>query len=172
VAAHRHYVCMFKNGFRKSTVVRMTPKWVNFPTGLVVIPKCSYKVKRKDVKIVLHPDSPAAIKEQLRQDGRLIEAVEGKGAVVKVLREDEPIFGWFDHKTLFAATMKRLGIDAKAIGLTAHHGARHTMAQILADSGASDRQLMAAGGWSSPQIISRYANETEELSRQAMALMP
>ena len=55
--------------------------------------------------------------------------------------------------------------------LTVHH-IRHTWATNLADSGASLAQLMAAGGWKTPQMAARYFKTKESQSAEAAYFLP
>ena len=63
-----------------------------------------------------------------------------------------PISGTFNTKA-FRTARTRAGLEA-----VRWHDLRHTFASWLAAEGASDRVLQAAGGWSSPRMVARYAH--------------
>ena len=48
------------------------------------------------------------------------------------------------------------------------HDIRHTVASYMAMNGASDREIMAVGGWESPQMVGRYAHMRENFAKDAI----
>jgi len=56
--------------------------------------------------------------------------------------------------------------------LTAHHLGRRTSATILAKNGATEAELMAAHGWSTPAMAHRYVKRELDLSGVANSKMP
>jgi integrase len=61
--------------------------------------------------------------------------------------------------------------DAKFGEVLNIHHIRHTWATRLGDSGATLAQLMAAGGWSTPQIAMRYMKRQEKQAAEAALLI-
>jgi len=193
VRAARCYTVMFFNLFRKSTVERMTPQWINWQTGMIAVPGKKAK-NRKPRLYWLHPKAAQAIKDELAEQGRgesgsrlvlVREGVLESGA--RSPDPTTPIFGKFDHSNVFWGACKRLRLvtytpttyDAQGRvlkkaeitdrrGLTAHHVARHTGATLVSDAGASLAERMAAGGWESVQAAQRYDHEDVERSRRAL----
>jgi len=76
------------------------------------------------------------------------------------------------HETLFWQAVAHLKLDPE--GLVAHYLGRRTGATIAAENGATDRELMANGGWTTPAMLVRYVDPRRkiELARSALAKMP
>lgn len=48
------------------------------------------------------------------------------------------------------------------------HDFRHTVASYMAMNGATDRQIMAVGGWESVEMVGRYAHLRENYAKEAI----
>ena len=62
---------------------------------------------------------------------------------------DQPVFGEHSHETLFWQAVAHLKLDPE--GLVAHYLGRRSGATIAAEDGATDQELMANGGWTTPR---------------------
>lgn len=138
--AHLKAPMMFAvlTGLREGNVCGLKWSQVDLERGRVVIPSSHYKTKR-DYAATL---SAAAI-EILKAQPQTSEYV--------FLYDDHPVARFNNHA--FRKARKRAGL--------AHvrwHDLRHTFASWLAQSGASDRVLQQAGGWTSPKMVARYAH--------------
>lgn len=147
---HRCYVVMFYAALRRSTVARMTPRWVNRKTATLTIPAREAKT-RKDTVLWLHPKARRAIR--------------GEMEARKVTDPGAPIFGSFDHKGVFWRAVDALKIDRH--GLTPSHVARHTAATLMGDAGTGALDLKAAGGWATLEMVDRYTHESVDASKRA-----
>lgn len=156
--AFRCYEVMFFGLFRKSTVERLMPAWVDVKRHRICIPPSKAKNSRPRV-YWMHPRTERALR-----------------AAMKGLPPGKPIFGRFDHSNVFWAACRRLGLVEKNAkgetdrrGLTPHHVARRTSATLLVDAGASTKDRMAAGGWESVEAAERY-DLGEQIERSKRAL--
>jgi site-specific recombinase XerC len=163
--AYRCYRIMFFSGFRKSTVQRLLPTWIDLKAHRISIPPSSSKNSRARVYF-LHPEAERAIRDQLADLKR-----QGK------LNFGQPVFGRFDHSNVFWAACKRLGfvdVDEQGKvqgkrGLTPHHVGRHTAGTMLVEAGARLEDRLAAGGWETVEAAQRYDHgEQFERSRRAL----
>lgn len=147
---HRCYVVMFYAALRRSTVARMTPRWVNWKTHTLTVPPLGTRSRRQTI-LWLHPKARKAIRAEMDAS-----AVTDPG---------RPIFGSFDHKGVFWRAIDGLGIDRH--GLTPNHVARHTAATLMGDARAGALELKAAGGWSTLETADRYTHSSAEASKRA-----
>lgn len=149
----RCYEVMFFGLFRKSTVERVCPAWIDWKRHTLRVPAAHAKNAREHV-YWLHPRAEKALRMASR----------GKPA-------GHPIFGRFDHSNVFWGALERLGIASRAErrGLTPHHVARRTSATLLVDAGVSTKDRMAAGGWKSIEAAERY-DKGEQIERSKRAL--
>ena len=127
-------------GWRMANVRDLTWSRVNLETRHAWIPSSHYKTKRAHGA----PLSDLAV-EVLKGQPR----IEGVDHVFTY--DGQPIRGTFNTKA-FRKALKRAGVQ------TRWHDLRHTFASWLAVSGASDRVLMAMGGWASPKMPARYSH--------------
>lgn len=154
VRALRCYEVMFFNLFRRSTVARLMPAWIDFQKHTIRVPP--NRAKNSQERIYwMHPRTEKAVRAQLRENGDATK----------------PVFGPFDHSNVFWSACERLGIATREErrGLTAHHVARRTAATLLVDARVSTKDRMAAGGWESIEAAERYdKGEQVERSRRAL----
>jgi len=180
--ALRCYEVMFFNLFRKSTVERIVPGWIDWTKRTIRVP--ASKAKNSKARTYgLHPRAEKAIKAQMKENEVGAAASRAEKVAVGGTHHPSPagnpaspIFGKFDHSNVFWSACKRLGlvrVNAKGEvdrrGLTAHHVARRTAATLLVDAGVSTKDRMAAGGWESIEAAERYdLGEQVERSRRAL----
>lgn len=127
-------------GWRMANVRDLTWSRVDLEARHAWVPSSHYKTKRAH-GTPLSPQAIAVLLEQPR--------IEGVDHVFTY--EGAPIRGTFNTKA-FRKALKRAGVTAR------WHDLRHTFASWLAASGASDRVLMAMGGWTSSRMPARYAH--------------
>lgn len=153
--AARCYEVMFFNLFRRSTVARLMPSWVDLKARTVRVPASNAK-NSKTRTYWLHPKALRALREQMRENASV----------------SSPIFGSFDHSNVFWSAVERLGIASREEkrGLTPHHVTRRTAATMLVEAGATTKDRMAAGGWDSVEAAERYDLPTEQVERSRRAL--
>lgn len=127
-------------GWRMANVRDLTWSRVNLETRHAWIPSSHYKTKRAH---------GAALSEQAV---RILQEQPRIDAVDRVFTYNgKPITGTFNTRA-FRKALQRAGVQAR------WHDLRHTFASWLAASGASDRVLMAMGGWTSPRMPARYGH--------------
>lgn len=146
----RCYVVMFYVALRRSTVARMTPRWVNWKTHTLTVPPLGTRSRKRTV-LWLHPKARKAIRAEMDAN--------------PVTDPSAPIFGSFDHKGVFWRAIDALKIDRH--GLTPNHVARHTAATLMGDARAGALELKAAGGWSTLETADRYTHSSVEASKRA-----
>ena len=153
--ALRCYELMFFNLFRRSTVARLLPSWVDLKARTVRVPASGAKNSKARV-YWLHLRALRAIREQMRENAST----------------SAPIFGRFDHSNVFWSAVERLGIATQQNkrGLTPHHVTRRTAATMLVEAGVTTKDRMAAGGWESVEAAERYDLPGEQLERSRRAL--
>jgi integrase len=145
---------MFFQGFRRSLVARLVPRWIDWEAKSITIPAGAAK-NRRELPVAMHPRAARAIKAQMKANGSI-----DPGA---------PIFGSLDYSNPFWTAVDKLGLDRH--GLVPHHVGRHTSATLMAKAGASTIELQAALGWSSREMPDRYTHPTVDLGRRAFARM-
>lgn len=165
--AHRIYTTLFETWVRKSSLEKMTQRWIDWKAETITLPPSGNK-SGKEKRIDLTPRAAVAIKEQLAANA----AARKPGEPVPM---DEPIFGHFDFhqaKTqkveLADGTEKRMpagGVFGRACrwakidqhGLTPHHSTRHSALTIAGSRpNATLSGMMAQAGIDSAHIIETH----------------
>ena len=138
-------------GLRMANVRDLTWDRIDLVRGHAWVPSSAYKTKRAH-GVSLSREAVRVLEGvpmHRPRHGRVFlyrrPAKKGKTKLV-------PISGTFNTKA-FRKARKRAGLEALR-----WHDLRHTFASWLAAEGASDRVLQAAGGWSSPRMVARYAH--------------
>ena len=136
---------------RRSDVVRLRWDWFDFQKGFAAIQT------KKGKKALILPITP-----MLRE---AIEAVERKGDTILVTQYGKP----FSEKSITG----RKRVWTKAAGMPTGctlHGLRKTLRKMLAESGASTRQLMEMLGHDNIEHAELYSCEAEQqrMARDAM----
>lgn len=161
--ALRAYTTLFETWVRKSTLERMTPRWLDFRRETITLRAQFYKSGKEKV-IDLPPRAAEAIRAEL-------EARAGDGNPIGL---DEPIFGrfdfhqaWDDEKKggVFGRALTLAGIDPH--GLTPHHSTRRTAMTLAGESpDASLSGLMAQAGIDSASIVEVYLKPQLKAARK------
>lgn len=165
--AHRIYLTAFETWMRKSSISKMTPRWIDWRAETITMPPSGNKSGKQKV-IDLTPRAAQAIRAQMTANA----AERGPDAPVPL---DEPIFGVYDFhqaKThlvrlkdgtqkrvlaggVFGRACRRAGIDG--YGLTPHHSTRHSSLTIAGGKpGATLAGMMAQAGIDSAHIIEKH----------------
>lgn len=152
--AHRIYRVLFWSALRKGELEALCPSWVDDTEEIIRIPASDDKAARAEV-VDLHPVVKAALTEER--------------ALHNPLALNSPLFGHFEFKELFRATITKAGISAE--GLTPHHVTRHTCATLAAAAAPNLESIMAVGRWKSPQVAGRYLHPTLKAARAALRRM-
>lgn len=129
-------------GLRESNVRGLKWSQVDLAAGCVTIPSAHYKTKREH-RAVLSKEAIEVL-ESLARESEYVFVYEG-----------EPVTRFNNHA--FRKARKRAGLENLR-----WHDLRHTFASWMAQSGASDRVLQQAGGWTSPKMVARYAHLRDE----------
>jgi integrase len=138
-------------GIRMANVRDLTWDRVDLERAHVWVPSSSYKTKRAQ-GFALAPEVVQLLETLPHRTGRVflypapMKGFKETGAV-----DMRPIAGTFNTKA-FRKALKRAGIACR------WHDLRHSFASWLALAGASDSVLRAAGGWTSPKMVARYAH--------------
>jgi integrase len=125
-------------GLREGNVSGLKWTHVDLDTGRLTIPSSHYKTKR----VYSTTLSTAAMAVLLAQP---------KVSEYVFTYEGERVTRFNNHA--FRKARVRAGLPNLR-----WHDLRHTFASWLAQAGASDRILQAAGGWTSPKMLTRYAH--------------
>ncbi len=125
-------------GLREANVTGLKWTQVDLGTGRLTIPSSHYKTKRI-YSTILSAAALAVLKAQPRAS-EFVFTFEG----ARVTRFNNHAF----RKARARAGLPHLR----------WHDLRHTFASWMAQSGASDRVLQQAGGWTSPKMLARYAH--------------
>lgn len=154
--AHRIYTTLFETWVRKSTLEKMTQRWIDWKAETITLPPLGNK-SGKEKTIDLTPRAAAAIKAQLAANAAARKPDEP-------VPMEEPIFGHFDfHHSwderhnggLFGRALAKAGIDKH--GLTPHHSTRHSALTIAGQQpNATLSGMMAQSGIDSANIIEKH----------------
>lgn len=146
--AHLAMTLMLYTGAARSDAVALG--WANVRGGrLVYRRRKTARTKARDVTIPIH-DQLAAVLNRLPRDAfTFLETRLGAARSPNGLGND----------------MRRWCDDAGLPECTSH-GLRRAMARRLAEAGATTKEIMAAGGWSTSKEVDRY---TADADREALA---
>jgi integrase len=125
-------------GLREANVTGLKWGQVDLVEGRVTIPSSHYKTKR-----VYSATLSAAAVDVLKAQPRVSAYV--------FTYEGEPVTRFNNHA--FRKARVRAGLPHLR-----WHDLRHTFASWMAQTGASDRVLQQAGGWTSSRMVARYAH--------------
>lgn len=133
-------------GLRENNVCRLRWSQVDLERGSVTIPSSHYKTKREHRAAL--SEAAVAVLERLPRESEYVFTYEGC-----------PVTRFNNHA--FRKARRRAGLEHLR-----WHDLRHTFASWMAQSGASDRVLQQAGGWTSPKMVARYAHLRDSDVRQ------
>lgn len=125
-------------GLREANVTGLKWSQVDLERGWLIVPGSQYKTK-KDYATTLSAAAIDVLKAQPRE------------SVYVFTYEGKPVTRFNNHA--FRKARIRAGLPHFR-----WHDLRHTFASWMAQSGASDRVLQQAGGWSSAKMVERYAH--------------
>jgi integrase len=125
-------------GLREANVSGLKWSQVDLVTGRLTIPSSHYKTKR--IYSTTLSESALAVLNAQPRVSDYVFTYEG----ARVTRFNNHAF----RKARMRAGFPNLR----------WHDLRHTFATWIAQSGASDRVLQQAGGWTSPKMVARYAH--------------
>jgi integrase len=160
--ALRCYLLMFFAGFRRSTVARLTPRWIDFKSKTITPPGLQIKNRQTGHGFAMHPLVEKAIVEQMTTNRE-----ERDGGVVEL---DKPIFGEINFHALWKRICREVNIDTH--GLTAHHGARHTAGTMVCRTAQSMEEALAFMGQKDLRSLRKYWHPSVRLSAQANTRIP